>query len=115
MHGGYTNNLLSLLEGFTLINSENIARDIANEFRKRRIEKGITREMIAKEAKVSPANVARFEQKALISLSNLIKLAIALGYTSEIHHIFSEQKFSTMDELDLIKKNQGKKKAYRKK
>ena len=106
-----SNKILALLEGFTLTHWEDIARDIADEFRRRRIEKDLTRKQIAEKAGVAMANVTRFEQKALISLENLIKLSMALGYTSEIRHIFSTPKYQTMSELAQIRRNTNKKKA----
>jgi transcriptional regulator with XRE-family HTH domain len=108
-----TNNMLSLLEGFTLTNAEDIAMDIANELRQRRIEKNLTRNQLAEQARVPASNVARFEQKGLISLQNLIRLAMAMGYTYEIRHLFSQPKYSTMEELDQIRRNTGKKKAHK--
>ena len=52
------------------------------------------------------------EQKGLISLSNLIPLATALGYTQEVKNIFQSPKYATMEELTLIRRNMGKKRAY---
>lgn len=105
--------MLSLLENYTLDSASDIAKGIADDFRKRRIEKNITREQIAEMAGVAISNVVRFEQKGLISLTNLINLAMALGYSSEISHIFSTPKFSTMEELTQIRKNANKKKAHK--
>ncbi len=105
------NQILALLDQFTLTRWDDIAADIAAEFRRRRIEKDLTRKQIAESAGVALANVARFEQKGLISLENLIKLSMALGYTSEIRHLFSRPKYQTLDELEKIRKNQNKKKA----
>lgn len=107
-----TANILSFLEGYTLPSADDIGKSIASDFRTRRIEKGVSRVEIASRADVPLSNVARFEQKGLISLTNLIKLAIALDYTAELKGIFSEPKFSTMEELTQIRKNTGKKKAY---
>ena len=70
--------------------------------------------MIAERAGVAVSNIVRFEQKGLISLKNLIAIAVALGYTSEIKNVFQIPKYSTMEELTQIRKNTGKKKAYRK-
>lgn len=109
-----TANILSILDNFTLENEGDIAMAIAGDFRKRRIEKNLTREMVAKQSCVPLGNLSRFEQKGLISLKNLISLAIALGYTSEIKNIFSQQKYSTMDELTEIRKNAGRKAAHQK-
>lgn len=106
-----TNNILSLLDNFTLTNGDDIARKIADDFRARRIEKNLTRNDVAQSAGIPVSNIVRFEQKALISLSNLIALAMSLGYTSEIKSIFETPKYSTMDELMQIRRNQGHKKA----
>ncbi len=106
-------NMLSLLESLMPEPAEDIARKIADDFRRRRVEKGLSRADIAKKSGVPLANITRFEQKALISLSNLVELAIALGYTLEIKDIFATPKYSTMEELLQIRKNQGKSKAYK--
>ena len=82
-------------------------------FRKRRIEKNLTREQMAEQSGVAVSNIVRFEQKGLISLKNLIGIAMALGYTSEIKSLFAQPKYSTMEELTQIRKNQNKKKAHR--
>jgi transcriptional regulator with XRE-family HTH domain len=108
-----TNNILSLLEGFTLDNPDDISRSMADDLRKRRIEKNITREQLAEQSGVVVSNIVRFEQKGLISLRNLISLAMALGYTSELKNVFSQPKYSTMEELTQIRKNSNKKKAHK--
>ena len=61
-----TDNLLALLDGFTLDNSEDISRQIADNFRRRRVEKNITRKSIAELSGVPLSSVARFEHKGLI-------------------------------------------------
>lgn len=107
-----TANILSMLDNFTLTNEDDIAKEIADDFRKRRIEKNLTREMVSDQSGVPMGSLARFEQKGLISLKHLISLAMTLGYTSEIRRIFSQQKYSTMQELTEIRKNTGRKVAY---
>lgn len=106
------NNLLSVLDGYTLDNSDDITRLVAEEFRKRRVEKNITRKRISELSGVPLSTVARFEQKGLIAFESLVKLAMALGYTSEIKHLFAASKFDTMEELDLIRQKSGDKRAY---
>ena len=108
-----TNNILSVLDSYTLNNSDDIAKEIADAFRKRRIEKNLTREQVAEQSGVAVSNIVRFEQKGLISLKNLIGIANALGYTSEIKNLFTQPKYSTMEELTQIRRNQNKKKAHR--
>lgn len=106
-------NILSVLENYTLDNADDIAKGIADDFRKRRIEKNLTREQIAEKSGVAISNIVRFEQKGLISLKNLIGIAMALEYTSEVKSIFSEPKYSTMEELTQIRKNTGKTRAHK--
>lgn len=108
-----TNNILSILDGYTLSNADDIAKEIADDFRKRRIEKNLTRDVVAEMSGVAVSNIVRFEQKGLISLKNLIDIAMALGYTSEIKNLFAQPKYSTMEELTQIRKNRNKKKAHR--
>ncbi len=106
-------NILSVLDGFLLEDVDDIAKKLANDFRARRIEKNLTREQVAEKSCVAVSNIIRFEQKGLISLKNLIGIAMALGYTSEIKNIFEQPKYSTMEELSQIRRNAGKKKAHK--
>ncbi len=107
------NNILSVLENYTLNNADDIAKTIAKDFRKRRIEKNLTREQVAEKSGVAVSNIVRFEQKGLISLKNLIGIAMAMEYTAEIKSIFAEPKYSTMEELTQIRKNTGKTRAHK--
>lgn len=106
------NNILSVLNSFTLDNTEDLAREIAENFRRRRVEKNMTRQRIAELSGVPLSSVARFEQKGLIAFDSLIRLAMALGYTTEIKNLFATPKFNTMEELDMIRRKSGDKRAY---
>lgn len=110
----YNDNILSVLEDYTLADTDDIAMQVAKDFKQRRIEKNLTREQVSEQSGVPMGNLARFEQKGLISLKNLIEIAMTLGYTSEIKGIFAEPKYQTMEELTQIRRNSGKKKATRK-
>ena len=107
-----SNNMLSLLDGFTLERADDIARQVAEDFRRRRVEKNITRQRISELAGVPFSTVARFEQKGLIAFESLIKLAMALGYVSTIRSLFGTPRFDTMEELDMIRRKSGDKRAY---
>lgn len=109
-----TTNMLSVLDNYTLESVDDVSQKMAADFRRRRIEKNLTREQLAEMADVAVSNVVRFEQKGLISLKNLIALALALGYAAEVKNLFAAPKYSTMEELTQIRKNTNKKKAYRK-
>lgn len=109
-----SNDILSVLDGFTLDNADDIARQVAENFRKRRVEKNITRQRISEMSGVPLSTVARFEQKGLIAFESLVKLAMALGYTSDIKNLFGAPKFDTMEELNLIRRKRNDKRAYSK-
>ena len=109
-----SNNLLSLLEGFKLDNADDIAKEVADNFRKRRVEKNITRQCISEMSGVPLSTVARFERKGFISFESLIKLALALGYVGDVSNLFGTLKFDTMEELDMIRNKKGDKRAYTK-
>ncbi len=111
----YSDNMLSVLDSFALPDADDVARKMADDFRKRRVERGLTREAVAEKSGVALANITRFEQKGLISLKNLILLTISMDYLQEIRDLFAIPKYSTMEELSLIRKNTGKKKAYNRK
>ncbi|MDO4511984.1 MAG: helix-turn-helix domain-containing protein [Bacteroidales bacterium] len=108
------NKMLSLLESLTSDNPDSVAKAMAADFRKRRIEKNFTREQVAERSGVAVSNIVRFEQKGLISLKNLIGIAMAMGYTAEVKHVFSEAKYDTMEELLQIRKNRGRTRAHKK-
>lgn len=110
-----SDNMLSLLDSLILPGWEDVARKIADDFRKRRVERGLTREAMAEKSGVALANITRFEQKGLISLKNVILLAISMDYLHEVRDIFAAPKYSTMEELTQIRKNSGKTKAYNRK
>lgn len=108
------NSILSVLDGFKLDNTDDIARQVAESFRKRRVEKNITRQRISELSGVPLSTVARFEQKGLIAFESLIKLAMALGYAPDVRNLFGTSKFNTMEELDMIRRKSGDKRAYAK-
>lgn len=108
------NDILSLLDNYTLDNAADIAKTLAEDFRKRRVEKNMTRQQLAEKSGVAVSNIVRFEQKGLISLNNLIGIAMTMGYTSEVKNLFAEPKYSTMEELMQIRENRGKIRAHKK-
>jgi transcriptional regulator with XRE-family HTH domain len=108
-----TSQILAVLEEYSSDSADEIAQTIANDFRRRRIEKNLTRKEVSERSGVPVSNLSRFEQKGYISLKNLIELASALNYTAEVKQIFAHPKYQTMEELTQIRKNAGKKKAYK--
>ena len=60
-----TNNILAILDNYLHDNPDEIAKEMANDFRKRRIEKNMTRE-VADKSGVAVSNITRFEQKGIM-------------------------------------------------
>lgn len=114
MQHSNNNSILSVLDSFKLDNADDIARQVAESFRKRRVEKNITRRRISELSGVPLSTVARFEQKGLIAFESLIKLAMALGYVPDVRSLFGTSKYNTMEELDMIRRKSGGKRAYAK-
>ena len=59
-------NVLSILENYLHDNPDEKDKEMAGDFRKRRIEKNLTREEVARKLGVAVSNIVRFEQKGLI-------------------------------------------------
>ena len=79
-----SNNILAILDSFTLDNPDDIMMQVVENFRKRRVEKNITRQRIAELSGVPLSTVARFEQKGLILI--LLQREISVGF---LHHFIS--------------------------
>ena len=77
-----TDNMLSVLDNYVLESSDDIALKMAEDFRRRRIEKNLTREDLAQMAGIAKSNLVRFEQKGLISLKLINWWQLPLNYKS---------------------------------
>ena len=77
-------NILSVLDGYEYDNSDDIIMLIAENFRKRRVEKNIARQRMAKLSGVPVSTLARFEQKGLIGFESTVTLAMAPAYPPEM-------------------------------
>lgn len=86
---------------------------LAERIKKRRLEKGLSREALSQLSGVPVPTIAKFEQKNTVSLKAFIALAMPLGYTEDIKKLLDEPKFSTMNELQQINDNQNRKRGGR--
>ena len=75
-------------------NPERLATILAENCRKRRLDKG-----------------ERFETRGKISLEAFLKLVVEFGWFDEMSAIMNKSKFTTGEELETINKNQGRKKG----
>ena len=54
-----TNNILAILDNYLHDNPDEIAKEMANDFRRRRIEKNMTREQVADKSGVAVSNISK--------------------------------------------------------
>ena len=104
---------MSLLYNFDIDTTGDILKVVAQNFQKRRLEKGISRNRLAGMSGVPAPTIAKFEQKHSISLTSYVALAKALGYTKDVKELLSKPLYNTMEELDTINKNKGRKRGNR--
>ena len=99
-----------------LLNKSNpnyLANKIAENSKAKRIKSNFTQQELSERSGVSLSTLKRFEQKGEISLTSLLKLAIALDATENILTFFAETKPESLD--DYLKENiQTKKQRVRK-
>ncbi len=72
---------------------------IARRVRMRRRERKITQEQLSKKAGISLASYKRFEQKGLISLDSLIRVALALDCEDDFDALFSKRGYASIEEV----------------
>lgn len=98
---------MSKLYEYQNINSVDLALVLAQRVKQRRLEKGLSREALTKLSGVPTPTIARFEQKKSISLKQFMDLVIALGYGDQLQGIMSEAQYSSLEELEQIRKNKN--------
>ena len=104
---------MSLLYNFDIDTADDILKIVTQNFQKRRLEKGISRNKLAEMSGVPAPTIAKFEQKRSISLPSYVALTKVLGYTEDIKKLLSQPIYNTMEELDMINKNKKRKRGSR--
>ena len=61
-----TNNILAIYDNYLHDNPDEIAKEMANDFRRRRIEKNMTREQVADKSGLAVSMITRFAQKGIM-------------------------------------------------
>lgn len=93
---------------------EEVLQKLSQSFKKRRLEKGLTRAKLQSISGIPAPTIARFETTSRISLEAFVRLAMVLGYEEELLHIFREPKYNTLLEMETIKSNKNRKRGTRK-
>ncbi|MCR4847578.1 MAG: helix-turn-helix transcriptional regulator [Bacteroidales bacterium] len=102
---------MPLLYDFNMDSADDLAVRLAGNVKRRRLEKGLSRAALSMMSGVPVPTIAKFEQHHCISLVGFLALAKALGYTDELKSLLAEPVYSTMEELDTINRNKGRKRG----
>lgn len=102
---------MPLIYKYELDSTQDLLKILAGNLQKRRLEKGYSRSALSQLSGVPAPTIAKFETKHTISLGSFISLSKALDYTLQIKELLSEPKFSTMEEMERIKRNRNRKKG----
>ena len=97
-----TYNSMNLLYRFEPESPSDLCRFLAGKLRKRRLERGLSREALCMMSGVAVST---------ISLISFVAICQSLGYTEELKSILATPKYKTMEELEIINKNKNRKKG----
>lgn len=101
-------------ELFIYTTCSDVLSTLSRLLKKRRLEKGYTRASLQASTGVPAPTIARFETTSRISLESFVKLSMALGYQDELISLLKDDKYSTMEEMETIKKNKNRQRGTRK-
>ncbi len=93
----------------TLKSAEELARELAERVRERRLSRGWTQAELAERAGVSAPTYVLFERTGRIALLRLIRVLSALGLESEFERLASAPEIAakSLDELTAPKRQRG--------
>lgn len=92
-------------------NPERLAAILAENCRKRRLDKGMSRRSLSEVTGIPEPTLERFETKGLVSLEAFLKIVVAFDWYDEMSMIMNRTKFSTGEELETINRNRGRQKG----
>ena len=86
---------------------EHLAMALAENCRKRRLDRGMSRRSLSEATGIPEPTLERFETKGKISLESFLRLVVEFDWFDEMSAIMDKSKFTTGEELETINKNQG--------
>lgn len=98
---------------FDFTTPEDILGNLAARFKKRRLEKGFTRNALQSISGVPAPTIARFETSSRISLESFVRLLMALGHKDELDSLLLDSRYTSMEEMETIKRNKDRKRGKR--
>jgi len=82
-----------------LANILDIKTNLSQRVRLRRREGKISQAEMAKRSGVSLGSIKRFENSGEVSLSNLFRMAVVLGYEKDFNKLFERKNYQSIDEI----------------
>ncbi|MCQ2319273.1 MAG: helix-turn-helix domain-containing protein [Bacteroidales bacterium] len=104
-------NGINKLYTFELESVEELMALISRQVRDRRLERGLSREALSMMSGVPVSTLAKFEQKHVISLSQYVAIAKALGYSDQMKSLLAEPRYATQEELEQINRNKSRRRG----
>lgn len=104
-------NSINRLYTFELESVEELMVRISRQVRDRRLERGLSREALSMMSGVPVSTLAKFEQKHVISLSQYVAIAKALGYSDQMKSLLAEPRYATQEELEQINRNKSRRRG----
>ena len=92
-------------------NPERLALILAQNCRRRRLNKGMSQRSLAETTGIPEPTIERFETKGKISLESFLKLVVEFGWFDEMSAIMGKSKFSTGEQLETINRNRSRQKG----
>ena len=92
-------------------NPERLSMILAQNCRKRRLDKGMSRRALSESTGIPEPTLERFETKGKISLDSFLKLVVEFGWYDEMVAIMGSSKYTTGKELETINKNRNRQKG----
>ena len=90
---------------------ERLAKILAENCRRRRFDKGLSRRSLSEQTGIPEPTLELFETKGKISLEAFLELVVAFDWYDEMSTIMGKSKFTTGAELERINKNQNRQKG----
>ncbi|MCR5758981.1 MAG: helix-turn-helix transcriptional regulator [Bacteroidales bacterium] len=84
---------------------ERLLKVLSSDFRRRRLEKGMSRKHLSDLSGVPAPTIAKFERQNKISLESFARCCISMGYFDELSKVLSSAKYRTLEELEAIQNN----------
>lgn len=92
-------------------NPQRLAMILAENCRRRRLDRGMSRRSLAEATGIPEPTLERFETKGKISLEAFLKLVVEFDWFDEMSAILGKSKFVTGKELEIINRNQNRQKG----